>query len=264
MTFGEKLFSLRKEKGFSQEALAEELSTTRQAVSKWENDQGFPETEKLLLIGNVFDVSIDYLLKERSHPKTEGEDHFYVSKEMTEGYMNYISKSAKSFALSFSLFALAFVPYLMFKGSPEVYAFPILVLATIGALAFFKSVATKDASKYEVMNKKPLLFDQSYLKELGNQYNDVRRRFMPLMAIGITFIAIAVISFMLEENSITQGVLVPYYPILVSGIAVGGYIVIRTLPQLSTYDLLVNNEEHIRKMKSKSEKKLRKILKEWI
>ena len=46
MTFGEKLFKLRKEKGLSQEQLAEQMNTTRQAVSKWENDQGFPETEK--------------------------------------------------------------------------------------------------------------------------------------------------------------------------------------------------------------------------
>ena len=46
MNFGEKLFKLRKEKGLSQEALADQLGTTRQAVSKWENNQGYPETEK--------------------------------------------------------------------------------------------------------------------------------------------------------------------------------------------------------------------------
>ncbi|MGC3792448.1 helix-turn-helix domain-containing protein, partial [Priestia aryabhattai] len=64
MTFGEKLFKLRKEKGLSQEALAEKVNTTRQAISKWENGQGFPETEKLLMLGNIFEVSIDYLLKD--------------------------------------------------------------------------------------------------------------------------------------------------------------------------------------------------------
>ena len=48
MYFGEKLFKLRKEKGLSQEALADQLGTTRQAVSKWENNQGYPETEKIL------------------------------------------------------------------------------------------------------------------------------------------------------------------------------------------------------------------------
>lgn len=50
MSFSEKLLQLRKEKSYSQEALAEKLCTTRQAVSKWENGQGFPETEKLLMI----------------------------------------------------------------------------------------------------------------------------------------------------------------------------------------------------------------------
>lgn len=48
MTFGEKLSKLRKEKGLSQELLAEQLGTSRQAISKWENHQGFPEIEKLL------------------------------------------------------------------------------------------------------------------------------------------------------------------------------------------------------------------------
>lgn len=48
MDFGEKLLKLRKENGMSQEALAEKLDTTRQAISKWENSQGYPETEKLL------------------------------------------------------------------------------------------------------------------------------------------------------------------------------------------------------------------------
>ena len=61
MTFGEKLFKLRKEKGFSQETLAEQIGTTRQAVSKWENNQGFPETEKLLQISDIFEISLDFL-----------------------------------------------------------------------------------------------------------------------------------------------------------------------------------------------------------
>lgn len=66
MTFGEKLFKLRKEKGFSQEALAEKLNTTRQAISKWENNQGYPETEKLLMLSNIFELSVDDLLKENT------------------------------------------------------------------------------------------------------------------------------------------------------------------------------------------------------
>ena len=47
MNLGEKIYKLRKEKGLSQEALAEFVGTTRQAISKWENNQGYPETEIL-------------------------------------------------------------------------------------------------------------------------------------------------------------------------------------------------------------------------
>lgn len=54
MTFGEKLYQLRKAQGLSQEALAEKLHTSRQAISKWENNNGYPETEKLILLAKLF------------------------------------------------------------------------------------------------------------------------------------------------------------------------------------------------------------------
>ena len=59
MTFGEKLYKLRKSQGLSQEALAEKLNTSRQAVSKWENNNGYPETEKIILISKIFQVKFD-------------------------------------------------------------------------------------------------------------------------------------------------------------------------------------------------------------
>lgn len=64
MTFAEKLYSLRTQYGYSQESLAEKLSVSRQAISKWELETTLPETDKLIAISDFFDVSIDYLLKE--------------------------------------------------------------------------------------------------------------------------------------------------------------------------------------------------------
>jgi len=66
MEFHDKLRKLRKEQGMSQEELAQQLNVSRQAVSKWESGQGFPETDKLLVIGNIFAVSMDYLFKRQS------------------------------------------------------------------------------------------------------------------------------------------------------------------------------------------------------
>lgn len=65
----QKLYSLRKEKGLSQEQLAEELGVSRQAISKWENGSSLPETEKINLISEFFGVSTDYLLKDYKNEK---------------------------------------------------------------------------------------------------------------------------------------------------------------------------------------------------
>jgi len=59
MTFGEKLTTLRKQHGLSQEDLAEKLSVSRQAVSRWELDSTLPDAENLLQISKLFSVSID-------------------------------------------------------------------------------------------------------------------------------------------------------------------------------------------------------------
>jgi len=64
MTFGQKLQTLRKEKGISQEKLADQLGVSRQAVSKWELDITLPETENIIKIRNIFNVSFDYLMDE--------------------------------------------------------------------------------------------------------------------------------------------------------------------------------------------------------
>lgn len=64
MTFGEKLQRLRVRKGLSQDALAELLDVSRQAVSKWERDETMPEAEKIIRISDCFQVTTDYLLKD--------------------------------------------------------------------------------------------------------------------------------------------------------------------------------------------------------
>ena len=62
MTFGEKLQSLRQRAGMSQDALAERLQVSRQAVSRWERDETMPETDKVVALADIFGVTTDYLL----------------------------------------------------------------------------------------------------------------------------------------------------------------------------------------------------------
>ncbi len=62
MTTGQKIYECRKNAGLTQEELAEKLGVSRQAVSKWESDAAFPETEKILELCKMFSISADELL----------------------------------------------------------------------------------------------------------------------------------------------------------------------------------------------------------
>ena len=62
MSFSENLQAIRKKNHLSQEELAEMLGVSRQAVSKWEIGEGYPEVEKLLIISKKLNVSLDGLM----------------------------------------------------------------------------------------------------------------------------------------------------------------------------------------------------------
>ena len=63
MTFGERLFQLRKQKYISQEELADIMNVSRQSISKWELDQTYPDIDNLVRLANYFDVTVDFLVK---------------------------------------------------------------------------------------------------------------------------------------------------------------------------------------------------------
>lgn len=63
LKFGEKLIRLREERNLSQEELADLLGVSRQSVSKWENDKGYPEMTRLLILSDYFEISLDELMR---------------------------------------------------------------------------------------------------------------------------------------------------------------------------------------------------------
>jgi transcriptional regulator with XRE-family HTH domain len=65
MNFSEKLQILRKNKGYTQETLADKLGVSRQAVAKWESGQIYPDISNLIQISDLMSVSVDYLVKDR-------------------------------------------------------------------------------------------------------------------------------------------------------------------------------------------------------
>ncbi|HBR03537.1 MAG TPA: XRE family transcriptional regulator [Ruminiclostridium sp.] len=116
MMFGEKLQYLRKLKGLSQEQLAAQLSVSRQAISKWELGESLPDTNKILLISKIFEVTTDYLLDESmdnkafeqnsAPPKGESTIHFASNFIKKKGYLaGYIISGYAALVLLLSRFA---------------------------------------------------------------------------------------------------------------------------------------------------------------
>jgi len=88
--FSEKLQMLRKEKGLSQEQLAELLCVSRQSISKWESGQTYPEINKLIILSDLFNITLDDLLRDKKidsihseydNKQEEVEDEFYEDNE---------------------------------------------------------------------------------------------------------------------------------------------------------------------------------------
>ncbi len=77
MEFKDKLAILRRERRLSQEALGEIIGISRQAVTKWELGQGYPDINNLIMLSNTFRISVDRLVKEE-------ESDYFLSKIMKE------------------------------------------------------------------------------------------------------------------------------------------------------------------------------------
>ena len=71
MTLAEKITLLRRQRGWSQEDLAERMGVSRQSVSKWESAQSIPDINRILELSRIFEVSTDYLLKNEANLSTE-------------------------------------------------------------------------------------------------------------------------------------------------------------------------------------------------
>ena len=63
MELGKQIRKYRNERTLSQEALAEKIYVSRQTVSNWENDKSYPDVNSLVLLSEVFEVSLDQLIK---------------------------------------------------------------------------------------------------------------------------------------------------------------------------------------------------------
>lgn len=178
MNLAEKIMKHRKQKGWSQEELAEQLDISRQSVSKWESSASIPDLDKIIRLSEIFGVSTDYLLKDEIEEtadtqeaeendkdrEEEKEKRRRVSLEEAKIYMETVLMASKKIALGVAICILSPVFLILFAGMAENYVIPVpedtaegigtavLLLMITGAVVLFITEGIK-LGKYDYMEK---------------------------------------------------------------------------------------------------------------
>ena len=98
MKLSENLKKIRKENNLSQEQLAEQLGVSRQAVSKWESGQSYPEMDKVFNICKLYNYNIDELLNENVTSVKEEKEAKNNFNKLIEEILSYITKTVNLFS----------------------------------------------------------------------------------------------------------------------------------------------------------------------
>lgn len=195
MTLGETIRSLRKTAGLSQEALAEKLGVSRQAVSKWENDNGMPETEKLIVMAKLFDTSLDDLIGEEksapTSPTAENStqtrvDPAAVTLDVARSFLDYQSHRLQRVALAALLIigssALAFSS---FSGIIMLLWMLIIIVAVAQLI-----LAYAIADPYRALRHTPLALTPDARTELTGRFTDEQPKLQRLLFCGIFLVGV--------------------------------------------------------------------------
>lgn len=254
MSFGEKIQQLRKEKGLSQEDLAHQLNISRQAVSKWESQNGYPEIEKMILISDLFQVSLDYLMKEdyEEHENETISSFRLMTQQNIKDYLHF----KKSFALGISCSVLLmiiglFIAVLCADTSYQsIGVFGFLIMVGIGVFFIIMTTLLKE-SKFKI-EREEIKVAFNDLQNLQEQYQHFHKYFTLAIAGGVLLIivSLACIALLHETYSQYENILGAQF-LLCIGIAVFLFIYFGILKD--AYQFLIHNKAYIKAKKKEQQ-----------
>ena len=195
MILADKIISLRKKAGWSQEELAEQLGVTRQSVSKWEGAQSVPDMDKVVQMSRLFGVTTDFLLKDEIEeqaavPAEEKSILRRVTMGQAADYLARRKAAAPKVALAVLLCVISPVTLLLLSAMSKVQRFHIsenaaagiglcvlLVLVAAAVSIFLRTRA--DVKEYQFLDSEP--FETEYgvtgmVRQRQREYKDTHTR----------------------------------------------------------------------------------------
>ncbi|EJP96235.1 helix-turn-helix domain-containing protein [Bacillus cereus] len=145
MNLGAQLKKLRESKGFSQEDVAKKIGVTRQAVYKWENDKSYPDIDNLILLSEMYNVTLDELIK--------GNQSFKEKIHIDEEDEDFEKENEFGFYIGFGLLIMsAFIDY---EGIQE-----ILLGAALFMMVFYSDVKKVILNEFRSLFKGKDIYDK--------------------------------------------------------------------------------------------------------
>lgn len=250
MNFGIKLQLLRKEKRMSQEALAEQLGVSRQAVSKWECGDGYPEMDKLIMISNLFNVSLDYLMKNNEESdevlETLGEDCVVLSTVELEEVLRFKEKYGFIIAIAVATIISGVAVANFFDHAMGYAAMMLMIAVAVGAIVVIGIIS----GRYEYLDKKSIRLkpsDEEMLKEKRKKFKPI---FAIMIATGVFFNIAGLATVIAFEDYVLESVISGYFLLAV---AFSVFLYIYAGMKEGMYHQLCDNKEFIKERKDENE-----------
>ena len=275
MILSEKITEERKKNGWSQEELAEKLSVSRQAVSKWESAQSTPDLQKIIRLAELFEVSTDYLLRDeiiseqymvKPEYKEEKASIHSVSMEEANAFLNWKRKRAPMMAGAVALCILSPVLLIFLAGLSDSHIWglsenmacgvglTVLMLMVAGTVFIFISGGLQGKT-YEYLETEQI--ETAYgvsglVKEKKKEYESV---YLKGIAIGVVLCILAVIPlFMVMAMEAPDYIVTASVSVLLMLVAAGVYLIIHVSIVRGGYDMLLQEGDYSLKEKKYKEK----------
>ena len=276
MILADKIMNERKKNGWSQEELAEQLSVSRQSISKWEGAQAIPDIQKIIKMAELFGVTTDYLLKDDMEPESisssfdassadaSSEAVVRVSLEEANEFLELTEEVAPKMASMVSLCIFAPALLLFFLALSQIPGFPLseglmagfgvislLILIAIAVFVFILLGAKM--KRFEYLEKSPIetLYGVTGMvrerKKANEQTNVI------LTALGVILCIISPIPLLTVSFLEAPEYLVLFMvSTLLLFVSVGVNLLVRSGSMNGAYDKLLQEGDYTLSQKKKS------------
>lgn len=222
MILADKIITLRKQFGLSQEQLAEKLGVSRQSVSKWELGVSIPDLDKIIKLSEIFGVSADYLIKDNltEIPKTataqtchsyDEEEHRLVTLDDANSYMDLCRRLSSIMAFGIALCIVSPTPLILLGGISELPQYlprqelmgavgVALLLVIVAAGVAVIIVCGMQLGKWDFLEKADITLEYGVRGIVEKKKDAFEKRYILSTATGVALCIVGVVPLLIAAG----------------------------------------------------------------